>query len=569
MRTSLKMSPLDPGVNTTADVLTSMPTQMLEATIPGFSVLSRLLFVSLGIDISTVVSTCFVVVALGGAFNYAARAAWSLVGHWFMCSVSISSNDKLYEQVMHWVSGQNLAASSRSLRATTNKRQEELVNGTANAVGRGQQAPSNFYFAEIESSIPPEYTPAFGHHRFWSKGHFILFHREQEKQALDIYTRTPQPDRENLHLKCFGWSLNPIKQLLMEAKRLDAQQNKSTTTIRRSPQGPNTMWSYSSKRPSRSIETVLMDEKIKGELLEDIRDFLNPETHIFYASRGIPYRRGFLFYGPPGTGKTSTSFALAGMFGLELFTLSLREPFMSEHKLTQLFASLPTKCIVLLEDVDTAGIEKRSKQEIETSNSPDEKKQTRVRQQSQPFGNATVTTSGADGITLSGLLNAIDGVSSQEGRILIMTSNDPDSLDDALVRPGRVDRTVFFNYASKQHVKEVFLSMYSKGIQREGDIQKQSEKLENRTAKDDKDISFMASKFATVVPDLVFTPAEVQGFLLMHRKDPDKALADVTRWRDELLAAKKNGRNVVDTSISEKDSELQQTASVGDQPEGV
>jgi hypothetical protein len=55
-----------------------------------------------------------------------------------------------------------------------------------------------------------------------------------------------------------------------------------------------------------------------------------------------------------------------------------------------------------------------------------------------------------NGISWSGLLNAIDGVASHEGRVLIMTTNKPEKLDDALIRPGRVDLQVKFTYATKE-----------------------------------------------------------------------------------------------------------------------
>jgi chaperone BCS1 len=67
-------------------------------------------------------------------------------------------------------------------------------------------------------------------------------------------------------------------------------------------------------------------------------------------------RRGYLFYGPPGTGKTSLAFVLAGVFGLEIYVIGLRDPSLTEEDLLALFNSLPRRCIVLLEDIDTAGL---------------------------------------------------------------------------------------------------------------------------------------------------------------------------------------------------------------------
>ncbi|TQS31876.1 hypothetical protein Golomagni_07827, partial [Golovinomyces magnicellulatus] len=83
---------------------------------------------------------------------------------------------------------------------------------------------------------------------------------------------------------------------------------------------------------------------------------LHPSTPRWYASRGIPLRRGYLFHGPPGTGKTSFSFALAGVFGIDIYVISLQDQSVTEEDLAVLFTSLPRRCVVLLEDIDTAGL---------------------------------------------------------------------------------------------------------------------------------------------------------------------------------------------------------------------
>ena len=77
-------------------------------------------------------------------------------------------------------------------------------------------------------------------------------------------------------------------------------------------------------------------------------------TAPWWNDRGIPYRRDYLLYGPPGTGKSSFSLSLAGELELNNYTLQLSE--ISESKPMKLFPKLPPHCIVLLEDVDAAGM---------------------------------------------------------------------------------------------------------------------------------------------------------------------------------------------------------------------
>jgi chaperone BCS1 len=130
-----------------------------------------------------------------------------------------------------------------------------------------------------------------------------------------------------------------------------------------------------------------------------------------YGDCGIPYRRGYLFYGPPGTGKTSLSAALAGHLRCELYLINLSANNMSDGRLHQLFLRLPLKCVVVLEDVDAAGLGRERKAPPMADSGPD-----------RTDGNHPLMRQfhGDGGVTLSGLLNAIDGNASQEGRLLIM-----------------------------------------------------------------------------------------------------------------------------------------------------
>ena len=291
-------------------------------------------------------------------------------------------------------------------------------------------------FANQEASIPPRFTPAMGTHHFWHRRTYFSLHRMQQT-FIEEANSTTFKDTEVITLSCLGRSTKPIKALLDEAKAQYYQGLNKKTVIRR-PAGSNSRrwgsrngWLKVAERPCRPLSTVVLDEKKKFEVLADINEYLSPATARWYANRGIPYRRGYLLYGPPGTGKTSLTFSLAGVFGLEIHVVSLLEPTLTEEELGNLFTTLPARCIVLLEDIDTAGLSKRDldTEPDGTGKSNGGNRGRRGKGEAQDTGeevqnlnvddlaralkkaNSMADEDKKKGITLSGLLNIIDGKS--------------------------------------------------------------------------------------------------------------------------------------------------------------
>ena len=125
-------------------------------------------------------------------------------------------------------------------------------------------------------------------------------------------------------------------------------------------------------------------------------------------------------------------------------------------------------------------------------------------------------------VTLSGLLNAIDGIAAPEGHILIMTTNKPHELDDALVRAGRISVRVEFKNASKAQAEEIFFRMYVSNDARE-DREKGSKEGEKSTA-----LRVLAKQFAARIQDHEFSPADLQEYLLVRKNDAAAAVAELT-----------------------------------------
>lgn len=244
------------------------------------------------------------------------------------------------------------------------------------------------------------------------------------------------------------------------------------------------------------METVDLSSGQKERIMKDMEDYLKSSDR--YTIRGIPYRRGYLFHGPPGTGKTSFTLALAGHLKADICILSLSGSGLDDEDLLLLVSKLPRSCILLVEDIDVAGLTRD-----DTSDNDDRKKTTKI--------------------TLSGFLNAIDGITSPQGHILIMTTNCPSKLDPAILRPGRVDVMELIDKATKETAKSMFIRMCSSGIVTE-------------------EVRNLATQFVTYVEDKSFSPAELQGFF-QQRRDPKKACAEISEWvKVEKLKGEGNSR---------------------------
>lgn len=261
--------------------------------------------------------------------------------------------------------------------------------------------------------------PGPGRHVLRYKNAFIFVNRMRESKSQDLQTGRPW---ETITLTTLYSHRHIFEELFTEAHAYAARSHEGKTTIYNSW---GTEWKpFGHPRRKRPLDSVVLDKGVKERIVEDVQDFA--ASGKWYYDRGIPYRRGYLLYGPPGTGKSSFIQALAGELDYDIAILNLSERGLTDDRLNHLLTIVPSRTIVLLEDVDAAF----SKRRVQTD---------------------------ADGyrganVTFSGLLNALDGVASAEERIIFLTTNHVERLDEALVRPGRVDMTVRLGEVTRYQV---------------------------------------------------------------------------------------------------------------------
>ncbi|KAL6852380.1 hypothetical protein ACO1O0_006924 [Amphichorda felina] len=513
---------------------------MLDMMIPGFSTLCTVIHAYFGVDLNLYIPLLLLVCGTAWSWSYTYSYFRSIVEEYLMCSVRICTDDEIFNMVMGWVAQQGFSHQSRRFMANTN------LNSRNWMLWRffdddDEDDECDDMDAEVSGTHKPKKlhcTPSRGSHFFWFRGHPLIFERRENENQLSTMSNN---QREEIHIWCFGRNPEILKELLVEARQQHMAKDESRTLIYRGATGngmDDPEWKRCMARSTRPFSTVILNDQVKKELIDDVSDYLNPATRRWYANRGIPYRRGYLLYGPPGTGKSSLSLALAGFFNMRIYILSLSSPMATEENVASLFSSLPRRCVVLLEDIDSAGLthtRENGGANVETTVPSPPK-----------TGNGKTPAGGP--LSLSGLLNILDGVASQEGRVLIMTTNHLENLDKALIRPGRVDMTVEFGRADTDMTAAIFRAIYtpydgernpSTGVDRKGEKQSSPEDdHEGNRAKTLEQIDDLAQRFAAKIPGLEFSPAEIQGLLLRHKRDPLAVLDAAEGWIEQTRKEK-------------------------------
>lgn len=325
-----------------------------------------------------------------------------------------------------------------------------------------------------------EYKAGGGIHYFTFKGKKMWVVHKEGETLITGWERTPTL-QEDIFICTSGSDTSIIKDFITSAIKhcveKEAEGSIGIYELHRWGLG----WTKVQSKKCRSLDSVILDEGVTQRVMDDLKLFEASEE--WYKNMGIPYRRSYLLYGPPGTGKTSFTQAIAGAMGYNICYLNLSGDTIDDDGLSRALNDAPAKSIILLEDIDGIFVERTS-----VSGSHQGKS-----------------------VSFSGLLNALDGVRSQEGRVLFMTTNFRDRLDPALMRPGRADTHVFLNNASHSQLKRLFLKFYPS----------EEEK---------------ATQFANSLPEFKLSMAKMQGHFLKYRAEPQQCLDNVQEILNDQAA---------------------------------
>ena len=285
---------------------------------------------------------------------------------------------------------------------------------------------------------------------------FKLYCYEHDVQHLQTFVDTCNTDYERRMANKLGAHRYYFDQMV---------QTKTKGSIQNPLPSTHLVYTKTKFVTTRTFENVFFDQR--KQVRDRVKFFL--EHRDWYEKKGIPYTLGFMFHGPPGTGKTSSIKAIANAGRRHIINIQLSE-IKTKQQLQHLFFNdeihvfngantekyiIPVaERLYVIEDIDAMG-DVVLRREWKKPVVEDKKKEDDI------FGDRKEEK---DTFDLSFLLNLLDGTLEANGRIIAFSSNYPERIDKALIRPGRVDMIVHFKNCTRAVLKEMVDSFYEQDV---------------------------------------------------------------------------------------------------------
>jgi len=358
--------------------------------------------------------------AMGISAYHLGRQAWKTYQAWRerqLYTVTLMESDETYFPVQEWLLERMPEGGQRALMARTTQRRDSQPTDPQEIKVK----------AAADEQVARHVTLSYDGNRqqvVQLDGHQIRVHIEREEGGHrgDDHQYIYKPRKIVFAAQSLAGRQAVTRFLQGVADSLVADGRRNPRLIMASRWGS---WQGVRHLQNRSLESVILPDGHLDAIMDDLTQFLGSEAR--YLELCQPWHRGYLFHGPPGTGKTSTARAIASALGLDVYYIPLSD-LETNATLNELVSGIPERSVLLLEDVDVAHA-------------------------------ATARDDARQGLTLDGLLNVLDGVATPHGLVVVMTTNNRDSLDDALVRPGRVHHELEMTYLTAEQAERLITQL--------------------------------------------------------------------------------------------------------------
>ncbi|PWA73733.1 AAA+ ATPase domain-containing protein [Artemisia annua] len=331
-----------------------------------------------------------------------------------------------------------------------------------------------------------------------SKKTFILKIKKKDKRRiLQAYIQHIYRAAEDIETRCKELKL--YMNMMTSSSLLSACDNRIVNR-----------WSSVRLSHPATLESIAMDSDLKKKVKSDLELFLKSKQ--YYHRLGRVWKRSYLLYGPSGTGKSSFIAAIAKFISYDVYDIDLSKV-KDDSDLKMLLLQTTSRSIIVIEDLDR----------FVTSN------------------NSNSNSSNLSGISLSGILNFMDGILNSccgDEKIMIFTMNTKEKIDQAVLRPGRIDVHLYFPLCNFNSFKT--LANNCLGL------------------KDHKLFSQVEEIFLT---GATISPAEMSELMISNRGSPGRALRSVItalQINGDARLSSSSGKNGVllpdDTSSVAEDS---------------
>lgn len=280
-------------------------------------------------------------------------------------------------------------------------------------------------------------TAGYGNHIGRYRGRFVMIDR-----SLD--TDRKGRGKEYLNLTFLGRDRSIVRQFA-EDIRIEVGKTRDVTNYVQVFINNSSYWERMSRLPVRRVSSVITRHNAGEAIIDTIRSFEGQRDSNH--AKGLPHHLGIMIHGAPGCGKSSLVHAVASELGRAIHYLNLGS-IEKDSELTSLLSGTRNwnEVLLVIEDIDAAGVKvNRTDGSSGASGASSGKKKRRWGRKETTEGDTKVSSESGENdspISLSALLNVLDGILCPDGLVVIATTNHRDKLDPALLRAGRFDRTI-------------------------------------------------------------------------------------------------------------------------------